>query len=254
VDDPAVDDPAVDDRDARSVTLFDCGPGTLRSLANAGHTVDDVVRVVLTHEHPDHWLDLLALAFARRNPGFAGGALEIVGPRGTAGLLERAAAIHGERGWLAFDDVALCEVDPAAQGRAARIERDGLELAWTATGHTPSALAWRVTCAASGAALAYSGDSGEVPALGALARAADVLVCECSFPDERAVPHHLTPGGVGRLAAAARVRRLVLTHFYPEMDPVAARARCAELYDGPIEAARDGTRIAVRAPDKPARL
>ena len=55
-------------------------------------------------------------------------------------------------------------------------------------------------------------------------------------------------------AVSADVRRVVLTHFYPGTDPPAARARCAELFGGPVEAACDGTRIAVSAPDKPARL
>jgi ribonuclease BN (tRNA processing enzyme) len=42
------------------------------------------------------------------------------------------------------------------------------------------------------------------------------------------------------MARAARARKLVLTHFYPSMDPEEARARAAQVYDGPLELARDG--------------
>jgi ribonuclease BN (tRNA processing enzyme) len=92
-----------------------------------------------------------------------------------------------------------------------------------------------------GAVLVYSGDSGEAPALAELARGADLFACECSFPDEHEVEHHLTPSGAGRLAAAAACRRLLLTHFYPETDPVEAGARAARVFGGRIELARDGS-------------
>ena len=65
------------------VTLFDCGPGTIRALASAGIGLGEVERVAISHFHPDHWLDLLALAFARRNPASQPAPrLELVGPRG----------------------------------------------------------------------------------------------------------------------------------------------------------------------------
>src|SRR5580765_5298352 len=119
------------------VTLFDCGPGTLRALARARIQLGEVERVVISHFHPDHWLDLLALAFARRNPALQPPAeLEIVGPRGLADLLARAAAIFGERGWLRLDGpggASFVEVDPAAQGSA--LERPSFRLSWAATGH-----------------------------------------------------------------------------------------------------------------------
>src|SRR4029079_17701582 len=77
--------------DAR-VTLFDCGPGTIRSLAASGMGVEDVERVCITHFHPDHCLDLFALAFARRNPALRSAGLpplEIVGPIGITAILDR---------------------------------------------------------------------------------------------------------------------------------------------------------------------
>src|SRR5829696_8016387 len=79
-------------------TLFDCGPGTLRALGAAGLGLADVERVVISHFHPDHCLDLLALAFARRNPALRPvPSLELVGPRGLGPWLERAGALYGEK-------------------------------------------------------------------------------------------------------------------------------------------------------------
>ena len=59
------------------------------------------------------------------------------------------------------------------------------------------------------------------------ARGADLLVVECSCPDELATPGHLTPDGVGRLCAESRPARVVLTHLYPPaaaLDALAVRA------------------------------
>ena len=61
---------ALQEGEGGDLTLFDCGPGTLRSLVNSGLQLEQVKRVVITHFHLDHVLDLFALAYARRNPGF----------------------------------------------------------------------------------------------------------------------------------------------------------------------------------------
>jgi ribonuclease BN (tRNA processing enzyme) len=221
------------------VTLLDCGPGTVRNLAAAGITVEEVERVVLSHYHLDHCLDLFALAFARRNPALgAVGAIELIGPAGLRARMEGVPDALGH--WAAMPRSTLREVAPGE-----RLERGGLVWRSTANGHTPEALSWRVDDAQGAWSLVYTGDTGPDPRVAELARGADVLVCECSFPDDQAVANHLTPGGAGALARAAGVKRLVLTHFYPSMDPAAAGARAAEVFGGPVELARDGLVVAL---------
>ena len=220
------------------VTLFDCGPGTLRNLPSAGIELGEVERIVLSHFHLDHCLDLFAFAFARRNPDFAPApTLELIGPRGLAQLLEDARAL----GPYAVDPRAqLVEVEVA--GGQPALARSGLRLTWCPTGHTSNALAWRVDLEG-GPSVTYSGDSPEEPAVADLAADCDLFVCECSHADGSGVPGHLTPASAARLAARAGTGRLLLTHFYPGLDPELARAQAAEVYDGPIELARDGLRL-----------
>lgn len=221
------------------VTLFDCGPGSVRKLGDVGIGVEEVERVVLSHFHTDHCLDLLALAFARRSPSLAGRlrALEIVGPRGTADLVERGAAFGGERGWTRFESARIVEVDPHERG--ATLAAGDLDLSWIATQHTEHAVAWRVR-GPCGATLVYSGDTGENEDVATLARDVDLFVCECSFPDEAPVARHLTPSSAARLARTAGARRLLLTHFYPGLEPDDARRVAARTYAGPIDTAHDG--------------
>jgi ribonuclease BN (tRNA processing enzyme) len=222
------------------VTLFDCGPGTLRQLPARGIALAEVERIVLSHYHLDHCLDLFAFAFARRNPGFAPAPpLEVIGPTGLARLGDRAEGALGS--WSRDPAASFVEVDPA-EGPSRVLERGPLRLTWAATGHTPEALAWRADVAGGGS-VAYSGDSPEELAVARLASGADLFVCECSHPDGEAAVGHLTPSSAARLAAASGARRLLLTHFYPAVDPQRARAIAARTYSAPIELARDGASL-----------
>ncbi len=225
------------------VTLFDCGPGSVRALGPAGIELTRVRRVVLSHFHPDHCLDVLALLFARRNPALREvPPLELIGPVGLRRILAGGAAAFGR--WVEDPRASVCEVELDARGRAHLVRgevRGELELDCAATGHSPEALAWRVT--SPGWSFAYSGDTPENPDVAELAREVGLFVVECSFPDEQAVPSHLSPQSAGRMAELARCRRLVLTHFYPEMDPDLAVMGARGFYGGPIAAARDGARF-----------
>ncbi len=224
------------------VTLFDCGPGTVRGLAAAGIGLEEVRRVVLTHFHVDHCLDVFALAFARRNPTVAAPPLEVVGPVGLRRLFEGGRAALG-RG---VDDPGRTLVEVPVRAEGTELERPDVRLRGAATAHNPDALCWRAELP-TGEVVAYSGDATEVDALVDVARGADLFVCECSHPDDAAEPNHLTPTAAGRLAARAGAARLLLTHFYPDVDPAAARRAAAAEFAGPIELARDGRTLAVAA-------
>jgi len=215
------------------VTLFDCGPGTLRSLAAAGIELADVKRVVLSHFHVDHMLDLFALAFARRNPAFEAPPLELIGPCGLGKRLAGVADALG--GSTRFERTEVIEVEPAEEVQ--ELEREDMRLSWVRTQHTDSSLAWRADLAMT--SVTYTGDSCEVPEVARLAHGTGLFVAECSFSDEAGTPNHLTPSSAARLAKAARVRCLLLTHFYPGLDPLEARAVAARTFEGPIEIAHD---------------
>ncbi|RAY10932.1 ribonuclease Z [Actinomadura craniellae] len=99
---------------------------------------------------------------------------------------------------------------------------------------------------------AFIMDTGLCDAVHALADGADLLIIESTFLDED-LAHaeangHLTAGQAGRVAAAAGVRRLVLTHFSGRYDP-GAEPRFAEqaaaAYSGDIVVARDLARVPV---------
>jgi ribonuclease BN (tRNA processing enzyme) len=55
-----------------------------------------------------------------------------------------------------------------------------------------------------------------------------------------ALPLHLTPRQCGALAAIARPKRLVLTHFYPPVEAEDIAGQVAEQFNGQVVMAHDG--------------
>ncbi|MBW1798645.1 MAG: MBL fold metallo-hydrolase, partial [Deltaproteobacteria bacterium] len=104
--------------------------------------------------------------------------------------------------------------------------------------HTPESLAYRVEDQ-HGKNVVYSGDTGFCEELVDLAKGADLLILESSFPDGEEVEGHLTPSQAGRIATLANVNRLVLIHFYPECLSTDITAQCRKSYGGELTLGSD---------------
>lgn len=222
--------------------LMDCGSGVVRNLARFGLPWSGITHVLLSHFHTDHVGDLPSLLFSLRY-GLATprqDALTVVGPVGTAELLQRMAAAFG--GYVTDPGFPLHvrELEPGDTLELGDVAR----LACRATPHTGESLAYRVEYA--GRAVGYTGDTGMDAGLGEFFRDVDVLIIECSLPDELAMDAHLTPGRVARIAADAAPRHLVLTHVSPQLEvrEVPARLAAAGWRGGAVVAA-DGTRLVI---------
>ncbi len=87
---------------------------------------------------------------------------------------------------------------------------------------------------AAGASLAIVGDAEETGSLVAAVRGVDALVIEATFLEADAAlaaeRGHLTAGQAGRLAAAAGVGALYLTHLSNRYDPAAVAAEAARFF------------------------
>jgi len=216
--------------------LLDCGSGVTHRLAELALPWRQITHVALTHFHTDHIADLTTLAFAWKYGDLPGRSapLTLVGPTGTAALVEKFIAAFGD--WLREPGFPLIirEIAPAESIYLG----DGTTLRATKVPHTDESVAYSIE--RGGRRIVYTGDTGFDPMLGEWARGADVLLCECSLPVAMAIPTHLTPEQCGALAAAALPKQLVLTHFYPPVERVDIRALVATHYAGPVTLAVDG--------------
>jgi ribonuclease BN (tRNA processing enzyme) len=224
--------------------LLDPGPGALVRLVRqpgAPDEVDAIDTVLLSHLHLDHTADLAPLLFALHSIlARATAPLRLVGPPGLSDFLERLRGVYGS--WLEPRCRPL-ELRELAAG-------DGLDLAGGGRAETFAAaheetrfgapcLGWSFRDR-EGRRLVYSGDTGPGDALREAAVGCELLLVECSTPDDLAVDGHLSPSRVADLARNARPGRVVLTHMYPlvaAQDPARTVTALAAV---PCTAARDG--------------
>jgi len=219
--------------------LMDCGAGTLHQLARFGLAWESVTHVALSHFHADHCGELPALLFALRHATKRVEPLVVLGPAGTVRLMRSLSDAFGS--WLLDPGYPIGILDvqagePFPLGAAATLDVHP-------TPHTPESVAMAVQ--APEGRVVYTGDTGPCEELARWASGADLLLAECSLPDEQALDVHLTPRLAGRLARASGARRLVLTHFYPSVEAVDIGAEAATEYGGPVALARDGDRFAI---------
>lgn len=196
--------------------------------------------VALSHLHADHCADVANLVVHRRYDPAAPPAaqpLPVYAPSEAADRLAAAyAASAQERAEADLSDVLAFR--PVAAGGTV----GDVTLTAAPVDHPVEAYALRVEHG--GAALVYSGDTGPCPGLVELARGADVLLCEASWPHVVPGRWDVPPGGLhlsgrqaGEHAAAAGVGRLLLTHVPVWCDPAAVLAEARETFDGPVELA-----------------
>lgn len=223
--------------------LFDCGAGALHSAARHGIPWHTASHVAVTHFHVDHWGELphllLALRWgiepARQAP------LTLLGPTGLAERLTHLRRAFGS--WVLDPGYPLDVVELPPTG--SRELATDVVLEWCPTGHSDESLAYAVRHA--GRRLVYTGDTGPSPELAAWSAGCDLLLAECSLPEDRAMAVHLTPSQAGALARDAGAKSLVLTHFYPPVEAVQPARGAGGVFAGPVAAARDGDRFLIGA-------
>jgi len=223
--------------EAGAVTLLmDCGSGVVHRMGELGANWLGITHLAFTHFHPDHTLDLTTLMFAWRYGALPprSEALTILGPVGTAQLIEQFAAIYGDKVKDPGFPVTVSELAPGERADLG----DGVTIEAHKVPHTAESVAYSVERGS--ARLVFTGDTAFDTVVAEWARGCDVLLAECSLPEQLAVPTHLTPAQVGVMAEVAEPGRLVLTHFYPPVLDEDIAEIIALRYSGEVVIAFDG--------------
>ncbi len=199
--------------------LIDCGPGTGTNIMKARFHPTKISRIFMTHLHIDHTLEFPSLVFSSY----------------LAGKKDRT-YLYGPPGTMNFSNSLFEKVYPYAPEIVRIIRKEGLDLAVhdTTEGLVCRSENYRVLTArvehGKDPANAYrieseegtvviSGDTRPCKSLAELAKGADLLIHECSFPDDMSemarITYHSIPSEVGVIANQAGVRKLALTHLFP---------------------------------------
>jgi ribonuclease BN (tRNA processing enzyme) len=219
--------------DNKARIIVDAGPGSAQRFRQSGAHFEDISTILFTHFHVDHSADLSTYIkggfFTERNTD-----LPVYGPSGDTFILSskdfvkrQFSASEGLYPYLANF------IDPESQSsykliahtipwsyknldtRQAYKDKD-FSITGAPVHHGPfPAIAYRIEVA--GCVISFSGDmSGRLNTLPDLAKGSDILVAHNAIPEDAVgVPQllHMKPSYIGKAAAQAQVRKLLLTHL-----------------------------------------
>lgn len=218
--------------------VLDLGQGTFPRLA-AALEPSRLAAVMISHLHPDHFIDLIPLRhYLCRMEFERPRRVRVLSPVGLDGRLDGA---YGQPGFAA----TAFDLEPLAAGELT-IGPFAIEV--RAVRHSGESYACRVGVAGRAEpGVVYSGDCADPEDLKPLVRPGDTLLCEATFgpgPVPPGMPH-LDGPTVGRLAQETGAGRLLVTHVRMGCDPVRTMAAVREGYAGPASFVRPGDRFEV---------
>lgn len=248
--------------------VVDCGLGVTRGLVDQGMALKDLDRIVISHLHSDHYLELGPLLHTAWVSGLQTPVV-VHGPEGLAAYWQHFLAAMQFDIAIRIEDegrpdlASLVRFEVVEPGRAFTV--GPLTVHCMLTEHPP------VTCFAyrfegAGKSVVFSGDTAYMPEMADFAAGADLLIHEAmlgeALPalmarigngDDRLMHHwlraHTLASDVAKIAAKAQVKALALHHLIPSDDPAYGEKEwhdsMAQDWPDAFHLGRDGMRIAL---------
>ena len=216
--------------------LFDSGAGTIRRLLELKVDLADIDFIFYTHLHNDHINDLGAIIWANNYGLGRKHTLNLFGPVGfdehfkiLLNKLLKPTKMHFKVEVMEMSDSEL------------RIGNISIKTFETRHSSTTRSIIYRINH--NNKVIVYTGDTEYCDEAINASQNADLLLTECSTSDENRKEGHLTPSLAGRIAAEAKAKTLVLTHFYPEVLKTDIIKQCKKTFKGKIILAKDKMHI-----------
>jgi len=228
----------------RDLVLMDAGSGTKEHIFDSGYDDFRINHILISHTHADHVVDLPAFFWSRwvrKNKND----VTILGPKGISGFIKKI----GEAFFPGYDDFFMFQIKVKEMHNSVYQTKNWkVKSVYTwKQGHTfsPYAVAYRIEH--QGKSLVYAGDMCyDYPqSLINISQNADLLLIESALPDQRRQKDHLTPSRAAQIASEAKVKKLVLTHFYPACEKYDLKKQAQKYYPGPIILAKDLMKIKI---------
>ena len=215
------------------IYLVDCGDGVARQLVLAGLPIQQLRKVLITHQHSDHNagygpLFLLSWGAALSRP------VDVYGPPPLIEMTRHLLEAYDYDITLRMKDEERPPLAPLIRPheitRAGEVfNDDGVRVTAALNEHPPIQYSFAYRFDTPDRSIVISGDTRAAKSVIALAKGADVLVHEALYreyferpdaPQPPAVVRHILAShtdvaDVARVAAEAGVKTLVLSHFVP---------------------------------------
>jgi ribonuclease BN (tRNA processing enzyme) len=243
--------------------VVDCGDGVARQLVLAGASLDALAHVFITHHHSDHNADygnllLLSWAAGLRHR------VDTWGPPPIRQITRSFFEMSAYDINIRIADEGRVPLKPLIHVHELKdsgvvMQDDAVKVTCALVDHPMVKPAFAYRFDAADRSIVISGDTTRSDNLIKLARGADVLVHEAFFPaaidrlvarvpnaatlKKHLLASHTSAEDCGRVAAAAGVKTLVLSHFVPPDDPLVTEQMWADAarlhFGGTIIVGRD---------------
>lgn len=237
--------------------MLDCGNGTT-SIMNLPDDLKNL-KVFITHLHPDHYGDVLSLIQAYlvyKRLGYIDGKLEVFIPSGD--IVYEDEYYTDSDGWGSSykkkDHILDYRFLHSFSGRypvkfndfdKINIDENDIKITSMKMSHPLETFAFRIDTPAG--SVVYSADTGTKNNLREFAKNCDLLICESTYlrGQCRAQDDHLYAHEAGMIARDANVGKLLLTHFWPEIDKELYLKEALEYFPN-TEVAEEGKKLVLR--------
>ena len=188
--------------------LLDCGSGVTREM-RLPYDLNNLT-IIISHLHRDHYADLLILGYATfvyHKLGMLNEKVKVYIPDEES--LDNTYLKNMEEHY--FDFISYNE--------KSKLKIDNLEVSFNKNPHP--VLTYSIKVNDDEHTVVYSSDTGyKNNSLENFANNADLLICETTFltTQKGKEDNHLTTKEAGKIANKAKVKKLLITHTWPELD------------------------------------
>lgn len=208
--------------------LIDCGNGVLSRLLGMIESLEDIDAIILSHLHSDHISDIMVMRYA-------------LGINQAKGLITRSIPLYAPKdpedvyNKLQFKNAFIqSEIEESTI-----LNFGDMEITFRAVDHPVRT--YSVIVEKNGKRFVYTSDTKDCHALHDISREADLLLCECNLleRDRTEDAYHLSALQVGELATRACVKKLLLTHIWPEYNLNEVLDEVKGKFSGDVEIAEE---------------
>ncbi|HLD83348.1 MAG TPA: MBL fold metallo-hydrolase [archaeon] len=208
--------------------LFDIGPRSVWNMERARITRKSIEAIFVSHGHADHYSDFLIFYFdavtSDRETHIG-----VFCPRGLAKSLKAMTEFPINDKAKFGKTIKEVGNEKILVGRTTIIAKEVI--------HDPEIHANAYRIEYHGKSVVYSGDSVKCKELIEISKGADLAVFEAAHV--RSHPKHMTPYEAGEAAQEAGVKKLVLTHLYPDSDEADIVSMAKKKFSGEVIKAED---------------
>ncbi len=189
--------------------LLDAGFYVVERLEQANISIADLDYIFISHKHPDHFIGIIHILFALRNPFYKRKKpIKIFGFKGLKDYFDHFQKILGQ--WIKPEiDILFYEDE--------NNNFSDFSCSTFKTKHSEESVGIKIF--SNEKVIVYTSDTEFFPELTDEIKDADLLIIECASSSKNRLKGHLSYNEIESFTKDLNIKKIILTHFYPNSIP-----------------------------------